>query len=87
MASIETARSLTTAQRRKRLAIHVGLIAFGLLMIYPLVWMLSSSVKPNHIIFTDPGLWPTQWTLENYSDGWNLLGVTFGRFFRNSLII
>ena len=30
------------------------LIAFGLLMLYPLLWMLASSFKPTDEIFSEP---------------------------------
>ena len=35
---------------------HLFIIALGLLMIYPVVWMIVSSFKPNNMIFSDPGL-------------------------------
>lgn len=66
---------------------HVLLIAFGLLMLYPLLWMLSSSFKPNEYIFTHSGLWPVEFTLDNYVNGWNGLGRTFATFFLNSFVI
>lgn len=66
---------------------HVFLIAGGVIMIYPLLWMLSSSFKPQQIIFSEMGLWPSQFTLENYVKGWNAIGVPFGVFFVNSFVI
>jgi len=56
-------------------------------MIYPLLWMISSSFKPQNLIFAQMGLWPTQFTLENYTKGWNAIGVPFGVFFVNSFVI
>lgn len=67
---------------------HVFIIALGLLMIYPILWMISSSFKPNNMIFSDPGLIPKAVTIENYNSGWKgYAGITFGRFFANSLIM
>ncbi len=67
---------------------HLFIIALGLLMIYPIVWMIVSSFKPNNMIFSDPGLIPKAVTLENYISGWRgYAGVSFGRFFLNSLIL
>jgi multiple sugar transport system permease protein len=67
---------------------HVFIIALGLLMLYPIVWMIISSFKPNNMIFSDPGLIPKALTLENYISGWKgYAGVSFGRFFANSLIL
>nr|WP_192756655.1 carbohydrate ABC transporter permease [Actinopolymorpha pittospori] len=56
-------------------------------MIYPLVWMLSSSVKPAEEIFTDISLLPRHLTLANYLDGWSGLELPFGRYFLNSLLV
>jgi multiple sugar transport system permease protein len=67
---------------------HVFIIALGVLMIYPILWMIVSSFKPNNMIFSDPGLIPRAVTIENYISGWRgYAGVTFGRFFLNSLIL
>jgi multiple sugar transport system permease protein len=67
---------------------HLFIIALGLLMLYPIVWMIVSSFKPNNLIFSDPGLIPRAVTLENYISGWRgYAGVTFGRFFANSLFL
>ncbi len=65
---------------------HLFIIALGLFMIYPILWMVASSFKPNNMIFSDPGLIPKAVTIENYITGWKgYAGVTFGRFFANSL--
>lgn len=67
---------------------HLFIIALGLLMIYPIAWMIISSFKPNNMIFSDPGLIPKAVTLENYISGWKgYAGVSFGKFFINSLIL
>lgn len=67
---------------------HLFIIALGVLMIYPIVWMIVSSFKPNNLIFSDPGLIPRAVTIENYISGWKgYAGVSFGRFFLNSLAL
>src|SRR5690606_6435426 len=67
---------------------HLFIIALGLFMIYPIVWMIVSSFKPNNMIFSDPGLIPKAITFENYVTGWRgYAGTTFGTFFANSLIM
>jgi len=67
---------------------HLFIIGLGLLMMYPIFWLISSSFKPNQFIFSEPGLWPTQVTLDNYINGWRgLQGITFGTFFLNSAFI
>lgn len=66
---------------------HPLLIAIGLLMLYPVLWMLASSFKPTAIIFSDAGLWPHSFTFENYLHGWTALRIPFAIFFRNSFIV
>lgn len=67
---------------------HVFIIALGVLMIYPVVWMVISSFKPNNLIFSEPGLIPSAVTIENYITGWRgYAGTTFGTFFVNSLLM
>lgn len=69
-------------------ATHLFIIALGLLMVYPVAWMIISSFKPNNMIFSDPGLIPKAVTIENYITGWKgYAGVTFGKFFVNSLLM
>ncbi|HET6739644.1 MAG TPA: carbohydrate ABC transporter permease [Kribbella sp.] len=65
---------------------HVLLIAFGIIMIYPLIWMLSRSFMNNNDIFGD-GTGGGKLTLTNYLDGWNSLGIPFGRFMLNSMVV
>lgn len=67
---------------------HLFIIALGLLMIYPIVWMVVSSFKPNNMIFSDPGIIPKVMTIDNYITGWRgYAGTTFGTFFANSLFM
>jgi multiple sugar transport system permease protein len=67
---------------------HVFIIVLGLAMIYPIIWMIVSSFKPNNMIFSDPGLIPKAVTFENYISGWKgYAGTTFGRFFANSILM
>ena len=44
--------------RRTRFLRHVALSAVGLVMMYPLLWMVSSSLKLSNTVFTDESLWP-----------------------------
>nr|WP_229872308.1 carbohydrate ABC transporter permease [Promicromonospora soli] len=66
---------------------HAGLIAFGFVMLYPLLWMVASSFKPNALIFREPGLIPTDIDLSNYTDGWNALLHPFSHYLINSAIV
>ncbi|MGN9781928.1 carbohydrate ABC transporter permease [Nonomuraea sp. ZG12] len=73
--------------RRNHLLKHLLLIGFGLIMLYPLLWMISSSLKPEELIFREPGLWPSTVTLDNYSEGWTALKHSFGYYLWNSAVI
>lgn len=74
-------------RRGRRIVAHVIIVCFGLLLLYPVVWMVFSSFKPTQLIFSEAGLWPRVWTLDNFVQGWSALGVTFTTFFLNSAII
>jgi pectin-derived oligosaccharide transport system permease protein len=71
----------------RRLLAHAALIVGALVMIYPLLWMLASSLKPEDQIFTDLSLIPKELVLSNYVEGWSAAGQSFGRYFINSLIV
>jgi multiple sugar transport system permease protein len=66
---------------------HVLLIAASVLMIYPLLWLIASSFRPNDIIFRTPGLWVNQLYVENYTKGWFALASPFGTYIINSAIV
>jgi multiple sugar transport system permease protein len=66
---------------------HALLIAGALLMLYPLVWMVSASLKPAGEIFTTLDLIPAHPTLANYVEGWTGLGQPFTGFFLNSIAL
>lgn len=66
---------------------HIVLIAAGLLMLYPILWMVASSIRPNDMIFREPGLIPSQVDLDNYPTGWNALISPFGHYLMNSVIV
>jgi multiple sugar transport system permease protein len=70
-----------------RITRHLLLIALAILMSYPLLWLLSSSFKPEQAIFSEPGLIPQQFTWANYIEGWTKLGLPFDAFMLNSFII
>ena len=78
-----------TAPRARigRLAAHLALSAVTLAMLYPVLWMVASSLKPEATIFTDFSLWPAEASLRAYAEGWVALRVGFGRFFLNSAIV
>lgn len=67
---------------------NIIIVFFGILMLYPVIWLIMASFKQGSAIFSDPGLLPKVWTFENYIKGWGGIGiVSFGTFFKNSFII
>jgi multiple sugar transport system permease protein len=75
------------ARNMPSLAWHIVLCAASIAMLYPLIWMLASSFKPEDEIFSSASLWPSSFSLDAYSRGWSGLQVSFGRFFINSAIV
>lgn len=66
---------------------HAALIAFALVMIYPLVWLVISSMKPNDQIFTDLSIFTTDLSLDNYIQGWDAQLLPFHVYLINSSIL
>lgn len=72
----------------RNISYHIFIIAFALLMLYPLLWMISASFKDTLEIFQGTNFFPKTVKLDNYTQGWQgLSGVTFTRFFANSFLI
>ena len=63
--------------------IHVFLISVAITCLYPLIWMIVSSLKTQDTIFKDISLIPRQFHFENYVQAWREGG--FGRNFLNSI--
>ncbi|MEZ4706106.1 MAG: carbohydrate ABC transporter permease [Caldilineaceae bacterium] len=78
--------------RRMRKAIH-ALVVYALILpgacifILPLVWMISTALKPSNEIFVYPPQWfPSSPQWSNFSEGWTAY-LNFNRMFMNTLII
>jgi multiple sugar transport system permease protein len=66
----------------------VVLLAVTAVVLYPLVWLLFSTFKPNSEFGQNMGLLPNSPTLDNYAKVMEgIAGVPMWRFFANSLII
>ena len=72
-----------------RTVYHVFMIAFSLLMLYPLLWMISASLKPSdQIMLTSDQLIPSTITFANYIEGWKgFARYSFATYFKNSILI
>jgi multiple sugar transport system permease protein len=67
---------------------HAFVIAFAFVMLYPILWMIASSLKPGDEVFSSvTSLIPRRITFDNYLQGWaGFGGISFATFFRNSLL-
>lgn len=64
--------------------IVLGVIALAI--VFPFIWMLFTSFKPEaQIAQYPPKLFPDTWTLENYENVWNR--IPFARLLLNSIIL
>ena len=87
-----TGQALAAQKRRREfirsIVYHVGVGFFGVLMLYPVMWLFASSLKAPDEIFTNiSSLIPSALHWENYSQGWaGFGGITFTTFFSNSFI-
>ncbi len=80
------------AIRRVRRAVraplkHCLLALCALTMLYPVLWMVVSSLRPNSQIFRSAGLAMTHPRFENYSNGWNAFSQPFSHYMINSTIV
>lgn len=59
-----------------------------LILLYPLLWILGTSLKSPTEVSTGLSLWPDDLTWSNYVTGWTgVSGADFGRFFLNSTVV
>ncbi len=76
------------SQMKHAWAMHLLILCLGVVMLYPILWLISSSFKPSYLIFSDQRLWPAEVTLQNYVEGWK--GVArngFQSFLYNSFFV
>ncbi|WP_312170952.1 carbohydrate ABC transporter permease [Microbacterium sp.] len=83
----ESYREERTGTTGTRFIRHVILVGLGLVMLYPLLWMLSASFKPSTEVFSDVGLIPANFFPDNYSAGWTALSQPFHVYILNSLLL
>lgn len=70
----------------KQFTAHVFLILFGISFLFPFVWMLSTSLKPESQIFKWPPEWiPETFMWQNFPEA--LTFVPFALYFKNTLVI
>ncbi len=81
---MKTSLYYKTKKITTNLFIHLFLIIVSITCIFPLLWMVSSSLKTQQTIFKDMSLVPREIHFENYYLAWQEGG--FGRYFLNSIL-
>ncbi len=70
------------------MTINIVLLVLGLAMLYPFVWMISSSLKPDAEIYGTTSLLPSKIMWSNFVDGWrSIRPYTYTRFYANTAIL
>lgn len=93
--SVVKERLLTSAElkirrksQRSAALRYLVLFTFGIVMLYPLIWLIGASFKTNSEIFSSPSFWPNEPTIEGYVEGWKTsTPYTFTHFFMNTFMI
>lgn len=87
-ASDASAKRLAFFQRGRQWLGHLGwhalLLPVAASCVFPLVWMISSSLKTQQTVFSDYSLIPAAPHFENYAKAWTQ--GRFGLYFLNSLV-
>lgn len=78
---------VTAVPRRPRVGlIHLLLLAGAAAMIFPFLWMVSTSLKDAGEVFVFPPRWiPDVLRLDNYAEAWR--AAPFARFYLNSIVV
>lgn len=75
-------------ERVRTLVYYVGVTLLAFIMVYPILWLFASSLKPSSEIWTTvTSLIPQNVTWANYTNGWRGFGgISFTTFYMNSFI-
>lgn len=64
--------------------VWLALAVYAIVIVYPLLWMVTSSSKTSSEILSDPWGLPEVWLVQNYADAWSR-GIS--GYFLNSIIV
>lgn len=80
---------MKTKSKIFKILFHVFCIVFALTSLYPILWMLASSLKDSSQVFVDSSnLIPKTLHWENYKNGFKGFGgISFFTFFNNTFIV
>lgn len=80
---------LSSIKRRRAISktiVYILLISLSIVFLFPLIWMIFSSVKPeNEIMLWPPKILPTKWDWMNYKEIFEI--QPFARYYFNSLFV
>ncbi len=69
-----------------RIALYAILTLGAIIFSLPLLWMISTSFKPEHLVYNIPIVWiPSELDWANYVDAWTILPFT--TFYTNTVIL
>ena len=72
-------------KNRDTVIAYVILIAVGVLMIYPLIWLFFATFKSNQELFGKMSLFPEHFSFDSFRNGWKGSGqFTYNTFYLNT---
>ena len=78
---------MQTEKKQVHWRAHAVLIVVLVAMIYPMVWLVGASFKPENQIFSTMNPFPLAFTIANYVTGWTATGNSFTVYLANSLTV
>ena len=79
------ARSSSAGARILKVLTYIVLGIWSLIVIYPMLWSVISSLKTDAEIFSDPWSLPTQWMFENFVRAWTKAQI--GAYIGNTFLV
>lgn len=70
--------------RMQETIVLLGLLIYAIVILYPLFWMIVSSMKSYDEIYSDVWGFPSEWLIQNYSEAWSK-GIS--NYFFNSIVV
>ena len=86
--SMALGSSRTLIRSLKITIVYILLCVLGIVMLYPILWLVSASLKPNADIFVTTNLIHKNPTFSSYINGWKTSGPqTYGTYFLNTFLL
>ena len=71
----------------KTVITYILLGLFGIVMLFPVIWMFFACFKTNNEIFGSLALLPEGWSLDAFIQGWKTTGTyTYAQYFINTFL-